>query len=40
MNGHPSSLQLERFSVNDLAAEAQEYTTEGVVAALCGCAYP
>ena len=26
MNGHPSSLQLERFSVNDLPADAQERT--------------
>jgi hypothetical protein len=26
MNGHPSSLQLERFSVDDLPAEAQEKT--------------
>ena len=26
MNGHPSSLQLERFSVEDLPAEAQERT--------------
>src|SRR5215831_19252747 len=26
MNGHPSSLQLERFSVDDLPVEAQEKT--------------
>src|SRR6516162_6861400 len=30
MNGHPSSLQLERFSVNDLAEEAQESTRSHV----------
>jgi len=34
MNGHPSSLQLERFSVDDLPADAQERTRAHVLG--CG----